>query len=159
MPTYYHGGTPGLPVGEQLRPPTETNIVSSSWALSTAEYEEADLDQRRDKVYLTTDPSIARFFATVWRDPGTHEKGGGAVYEVEVPDAGTLEADPDLASYGCWQANSAVIVRVHEVSVPYDQKLVNNQTALVLAKQEKDRQDQRSRVAAVLNFDGIKGLV
>lgn len=151
MPTYYHGGTPGLPEGAVLRPPAETGVVSETWALTISADLESETDQRGDKVYLTTDPSLAKFYATVWRDPVTRAQGGGAVYEVEV-DGGNVEVDPDLASFGCWQADAATIVRVHGGPVPYDQKFVDERLELVRA------QLKRGEVAAALNLDGFKSL-
>ncbi|TDL41116.1 hypothetical protein [Arthrobacter nitrophenolicus] len=151
MPTYYHGGTPGLALGEVLQPPSVTGIVSETWALTIAAKLESETDQRRDKIYLTTDPSLAKFYAMVWRDPHTGVQGGGAVYEVGV-DSNTIEPDPDLTSSNCWQADAGTILRVHTAAVSYDQDFLDKRLDLTRAKL------QRREVRAVLNLDEFKGL-
>jgi hypothetical protein len=150
--TYYHGGTPELPVGTVLRPPIETNIVSSTWELTVAEFGETESDQRRDKVYVTTDASIARVYAAVWKSPLTNVQGGGAVYEVEVTES-SPEVDPDMASHNCWQSDSAVIVRVLHESVPHDQEMIEKRLAPIRAHQE--RVAQRDEIAGLLKLKDI----
>ncbi|TSE15805.1 hypothetical protein B1A87_007740 [Arthrobacter sp. KBS0703] len=133
----------------------ETNIVSSTWERSVAAHGETELDQRPDKVYLTADPSIARVYAAVWKNPLTNAQGGGAVYEVDVTD-GSLEVDPDMASYNCWQADSAVIERVHEASVPHDQEMIEKRLAPIRAEQaQRDQEKALREIVGMLKRNGI----
>lgn len=128
-PTYYHGGTPDLRRGTVLLPPTETNIVSRTWALVVkAGYASDPTVQRQDKVYLTTDPALAKFYAMQWS-----EEGGGSVYKVEV-DEGSLEIDSDLGQSGCWMADSAKILGVCDPRVPRDEQFIEQMLNLKRAQ-------------------------
>lgn len=129
MATYYHGGTPDLRRGTVLLPPTKTKIISRTWALIVEAGHASDSTvQRQDKVYLTTDPSIAKFYAMQWS-----EEGGGSNYKVEVDDS-SLEIDPDLGQSGCWTADSAKILGVHDPRVSLDQKFIDDMLNLMRAK-------------------------
>lgn len=75
---YYHGGKPGRKRGEFLLPPSKTKVKSCS------EYGAAGV-HRRDRVYVTTNPTAALMFAAAWP--------GGVVYE--VAPVGIVSADPD----------------------------------------------------------------
>lgn len=112
MTTYWHGGHPGLEVGDYILPPSETNTTHT-----LLEYGSIG---RRDRVYLTTEFAGALFFACVHPD-------GGHVYEVE-PE-GELADDPD------WFGTSGVSVecqraRIVRVIVPTRTQLVEGKRAV-----------------------------
>lgn len=89
-PTYFHGGVPGLEVGDQVLPPSVTGTPT------TADYGAVRVC-RRDRIYATTDAAAARVFAAL-----APFGGGGDVYEVELAEP----IDPD----GDWHgpANDSV---------------------------------------------------
>lgn len=93
---YYHGGLKGLDKRRPavLRPPAETGYEHHLGAVSGVEHP----DHRTDRVYLTTDPDIAKMYALV------AHPDGGSVYEV-VP-VGDIEHDPD------WKGDPGVSVQV-----------------------------------------------
>lgn len=78
--SYYHGGPPGLHVGDLILPPSETGVPSCSEFGAAAVH-------RNDRVYLCTDINGAYLFAAM------HPSGKGRVYEVEP--IGGVEPDPD----------------------------------------------------------------
>ena len=78
--TYWHGGTPGLGIGDRVLPPEETQ------APTLADFGMAGVC-RRDRVYVTTDMRVAILYAAM------HPSGRGKVYEV-LP-GGPLDPDPD----------------------------------------------------------------
>jgi hypothetical protein len=99
---YYHGGFPGLRIGELVLPPAITG------AASTASFG-ADRVCRRDRVYVTTEMSAAVLFAA------GHPSTRGVVYEVEP--IGQLEHDPDCMLYGMsFQCEKARVLRVIQLS-------------------------------------------
>ena len=77
---YWHGGTPGLAVGDLVLPPEQTG------APTLADFGAGGVC-RRDRIYITTRPEIAVLYAAM------HPSGRGKVYEV-LP-AGPLDPDPD----------------------------------------------------------------
>ncbi|MFW6010842.1 MAG: NAD(+)--rifampin ADP-ribosyltransferase [Gemmatimonadota bacterium] len=103
MSPFYHGGPPGLHVGDMILPASETGAPSCS------EYGAAGV-HRADRVYLCTDIHGALLFAAM------HPSGKGRVYEVE-PE-GEVEPDPDWTGRPgvSVQAPRAKIVRVHNLS-------------------------------------------
>jgi hypothetical protein len=118
----FHGGAPGLKVGEKVLPPMETGVKSQTLAASL-ELGFGKIAQQLDKVYMTTDVKLASVYAGMWTDPASPSSpaGGGAVYRVEVED-GTLKADKDLLSSDgvSYQANSAVVVDTQYPAVAFD---------------------------------------
>ena len=109
---YFHGGMPGLRVGDSILPPSATD------AFSVADVTDAPADLRakvaevhsRDRVYLTTDPQAARLFAAL--HPAGDEWRGGDVYRV-IPEQ-PVTPDPDYLhdDGGSVCAPSAVVVSV-----------------------------------------------
>lgn len=101
----YHGGVPGLTLGDVLRPPTQTGVKAASDYMPDPR-EAAHV--RRDRVYITSDLHAARFFAAA-RD--------GDVYVV-LPSS-PVEDDPDYLTEPCrsWMCPSAVVVGVVERGV------------------------------------------
>lgn len=101
MSSYFHGGAPGLRVGDYVLPPTETG------APSLASYGAAGLC-RRDQVYVATDVNADVMYAA------THPSGHGKVYQVEP--VGAVTADPDCKvpglSYGCAKARIVAVMSV-----------------------------------------------
>lgn len=98
----YHGGVPGLKIGELVLPPTETGAMSSS------DFGACHV-HRRDRVYVSSDPLGAAIFAAL------HPSGKGCVYEVRP--LGDIEPDPDCDQPGLsWQCERATVLR--RVRVP-----------------------------------------
>jgi hypothetical protein len=103
MPSYFHGGPPGMKPGMFILPPEITRAPSCS------EYGAAHV-HRRDRVYLCTYPEGALIFAAM------HPSGKGQVYQV-VP-IGEVEPDPDWKGPegGSVQVPRARVVRVFHVT-------------------------------------------
>lgn len=80
----WHGGAPGLKVGELLLPPSETGTEHSLTGHALADDVETGL-MRSDLVYLTTDRASARAYAAAYPN--------GALYVAEP--LGEQEPDPD----------------------------------------------------------------
>lgn len=118
----FHGGAPGLKVGDKVLPPTETGVKSQTLAASLG-LGFGKIAQQLDKVYMTTDVMLAKVYAGTWTDPASAKAvaGGGVVYQVEVQD-GTLQADRDLLSSPgvSYQASSAVVVDIQYKTVAFD---------------------------------------
>ena len=93
---YFHGGEPGLNVGDRILPPSITRRPKCS---------EASQD---NSVYVSTDPAIAFVFRARYQ--------GGGFYEV-VPD-GPVEVDSDWGGTAgeAWRASSATVVAVLDPS-------------------------------------------
>lgn len=103
MPTYFHGGYPGLKPGDLLLPPDTTGTEHRLSAIA-AEHNGPAHSTRTDIVYVTTGRDVARAFAAFYPD--------GALYRVEP--AGALEPDPDCdlpdLSWQCAAARVAAVV-------------------------------------------------
>lgn len=96
MTTYFHGGVPGLRVGQYLLPPTITKSKSLS------DYGAAEV-HRTDRVYVTTRKSAALIYAASVKN--------GVIYECEP--AGEIEPDPDCSLPGLsWQCEKAKVLRI-----------------------------------------------
>lgn len=104
-PRYWHGGTPGLAVGDLLLPPEQTGIVRAAYPHSTGHSPRV--------VYVTTALDMARVSAA---DIGTPDARGD-VYE--VAPVGSLLRDPDfkIGRSISWMCRKAVIVAVAERDV------------------------------------------
>lgn len=101
---YWHGGAPGLLIGERLLPPA---VTGTQVTLGTYMGEEgkAPAGYRADRVYVTALHEAAELYATLY-------PGGGWVYLVE-PE-GELVADPDYTEAGVsFACTAARIVEVH----------------------------------------------
>ena len=95
---YYHGGKAGRKRGEFILPPSITKAPSCS------EYGAASV-HRRDRVYVTTNPTVALMFAAGWP--------GGVVYE--VAPLGIVVADPDCNFPGMsFECEKARVLRVRK---------------------------------------------
>lgn len=68
---YWHGGAPGLTVGQEIRPAIERSMPL---AYINQEY---DTDPKR--VYITTDKNLAASFASQWIDAKKMKPGGGTL--------------------------------------------------------------------------------
>jgi hypothetical protein len=71
---YFHGGIPGLEVGDRILPPSVTGTPT------TADYAAAPIC-RRDRVYASTELRIARVYAAL-----APLGGHGDVYQVALQD-------------------------------------------------------------------------
>lgn len=99
---YYHGGIPGLNIGDKILPP---NITGKPTHLQYAQEIAPDGPQRDDRVYLTTEQEIAALFAFSYGMAGQD----GAVYQA-IPEL-PLEDDPDCLEDGLsYQTPAAKIV-------------------------------------------------
>lgn len=95
MTTYFHGGVPGLQVGDTLLPPDQsgaTHTLSAHAKPGTI---------RTDRVYVTPAQDAARVYAALYPN--------GAIYRV-VPNGG-VEPDPDAPDVA-FMCVSALIVEV-----------------------------------------------
>src|SRR5690554_5083095 len=91
----WHGGAPGMNVGDVLLPPDETGFAWTSLAVNE-DVGLANPNYRTDRVYATGDRELAQAFAAYWtREP--NRKGGGWLYTVEFDDD-LLEPDADFPS-------------------------------------------------------------
>lgn len=105
--TYYHGGKPGLRVGDEILPPSVTGRTDSTASIAKSAGLEGAEHVRDDRVYLGTTPEVALLFAAMYPT-----KSGGWVYEV-IPK-GPVEPDPDYSgpSGESVQCPRATILRV-----------------------------------------------
>jgi len=100
--TYFHGGVPGLQVGDRILPP---NISGTTRTLSehAAQLGADSYATRRDLVYVTTERQIARAYAAFYPD--------GALYRVIA--VSPVDPDPDHSIPGIsWQCPEAIITQV-----------------------------------------------
>lgn len=98
MTCWYHGGVPGLAVGDRLLPP---EVTGTDHRLSRYVDANTPHGHRTDVVYLARYEQHARVYAALYPD--------GALYE--VGDACGAEPDPDAPQFAVMVA-SAVITRV-----------------------------------------------
>lgn len=89
-PTYWHGGAPGLKVGELILPPASTGTTITLAAYMDGA-EKLRAGYRADRVYVTTQQEAAELYAALYPE-------GGWVYRVQpwMP----LEPDPDCTEPG-----------------------------------------------------------
>ena len=81
----YHGGPPGLRIGQRILPANKTGVAS------TAKYGAQGVCDP-GKVYVTPLPSAAAMFASM------HPSGDGQVYKVKTE--GEVVHDPDCSKFG-----------------------------------------------------------
>jgi hypothetical protein len=102
---YFHGGIPGLEVGDRILPPSVTGTPT------TADYAAAPIC-RRDRVYASTELRVARVYAAL-----APLGGHGDVYEVALQDPN----EPDGVEVGAGGdsvcAPSATVIRIVERDV------------------------------------------
>ncbi len=96
--SWFHGGVPGLQVGDRILPPdqTGTDHTLSGYAPPGASH-----GGRTDVVYVTSRQDSARVFAAIYPD--------GALYR--VGPAGWRGLDPD-APHEAMMCDSALVVEV-----------------------------------------------
>lgn len=118
MTTYFHGGVPGLRVGQYILPPCESGAKSVADCEGAPEAEQARIERvhRRDRVYLATDRRIAMLWAAL-HPSGTADEGGW-VYRVEP--VGDVEPDPDYLGddVHSWCAPRARVAGIVKTGVP-----------------------------------------
>ena len=107
--SYWHGGVPGLAVGQEIRPAIERSMPVAYL------HKQYDTDPKR--VYITTDKGLAASFAAQWFDAKKLKQGGGTLYRVRP--VGMLEVDPDFdhvpgLAYSC---DSAVIEKIEKCKI------------------------------------------
>jgi hypothetical protein len=100
MTEWFHGGYPGLAVGDWIEPP---DVTGTEHRVSAYVPEGAPHGQRTDVVYLTNAGHVARFYAAVYPD--------GAIYR--VAPAGVVGPDPDAPNDAvmCGRAQVLEVVR------------------------------------------------
>jgi hypothetical protein len=102
---YFHGGFPGLEVGDRILPPSVTGTPT------TADFAAAPVC-RRDRVYASTELRVARVYAAL-----APFGGHGDVYEVALEDP----IEPDGIEIGVGGdsacAPSAIVIRIVECHV------------------------------------------
>ncbi len=92
----YHGGPPGLRIGQRILPAAKTGVAS------TAKYGAQGVCDP-SKVYVTPMPAAAAMFASM------HPSGDGQVYKVETE--GDVLHDPDCSKHGLsYTCDSARII-------------------------------------------------
>lgn len=102
-PIYFHGGVPGLKLGDRILPPSRTGVLAAADFAADHGIETGHV--RRDRVYLTTEIGEASVFAAM------HPSNRGEVYVVEpLPP---VEPDPDYLGPGraSWMAAEALVIR------------------------------------------------
>ena len=93
---FYHGGAPGLRIGQRLLPPAATGADhSGNWG--------AHRVHDPEKVYVTPEKAAALMFASL------HPSGDGRIYRVET--VGLVEYDPDCSELGLSYTCDAAIIR------------------------------------------------
>lgn len=93
MKRYFHGGIPGLKIGDELLP---ANAIGDKPSLTTLVPGKA----RTDRVYLTTDRFCAEAYAAMY-------PGGGAIYLAEP--IGPTAGDPDAPTLSIMSESARVV--------------------------------------------------
>ena len=106
---YWHGGVPGLKVGDRIRPAASLRVLPVHYALDRG----TDYPSDPTRVYVTTDRQAARYYAASYID-GV-EPLAGDVYNVRP--RGELRIDEDLPTGKHFSCASAVVVAVVERGV------------------------------------------
>lgn len=100
--TFFHGGVPGLKVGDYVLPPDKTGTTRTLSQYAAELGGPADT-LRTDLVYLTTERQVAKAYAAFYPD--------GALYQV-LPES-PVDRDPDCYTPGLsWHCPAAVVVVV-----------------------------------------------
>lgn len=112
---YWHGGAPGLNVGDDLVPATALDHLPVLYA-------DPDYGSDPAYVYVSTSQTLAMGCAAQW---GSHfgDRVAGDLYQVEPK--GALEVDPDYAHVPdlSWRCQRAAIVAVYRRSVEMTHEL------------------------------------
>lgn len=88
--SYFHGGVPGLALGDRLLAPSVTGVRAAIDYADVAGVDPAAASRvRRDRIYLSTMIEAAAIFAAF------HPSGRGELYEVDP--VGPVEPDPDYS--------------------------------------------------------------
>lgn len=115
--TFWHGGAPGLQIGEVLLTAQAAVVagrVDTAHALQRG-YADGTTDRRR--VYFTTDREMARGYCGLYK---VDAETSGALYRVQP--IGAVEVDPDFEGRNVsWCAPGARILAVEEEQVDVDE--------------------------------------
>lgn len=107
---YWHGGAPGLRVGDSLRPAVELRDRPLIYAAAASMPGGDEYPANPRLVYITTDKTLARAFAG--KTIGPHGRGGD-LYNVRPRQP--IEPDPDFAAAGIsYTCAAAKIIAVAE---------------------------------------------
>lgn len=106
-PTFWHGGAPGLEVGDMIVPRAELPLSNLDRHLAMVSEDPTDTG----RVYVTADRAFASAWAIRYSNNPYLKARTGAVYRVEP--LGNIGADPDFPhEAGSFTADRAVIVEV-----------------------------------------------
>lgn len=113
-PTYFHGGVPGLRVGDEILPATQVPDARHDYVYRS-DYQGAAFHYDSARVYLTTHEGTATSFAARYLDIRTLTHHPGTVYEVRP--IGKARIDPDYPHSGeyapvYFYAPRATVVRI-----------------------------------------------
>lgn len=100
MRSWFHGGVPGLQVGDMILPPDRSGTEHT---LSAYASEDAPHGSRTDVVYVTSRQDSARVFAAIYPD--------GALYRVEPAEWRGLDPDAPHEAMMCDRAEIVEVVR------------------------------------------------
>lgn len=115
MTTYWHGGAPGLEVGQRIRP--AAGLVHLPMEYQLGEMYGSD----PTRAHVTTDQKFALSFAAKVATP-EGQTYGGSLYE--VTPIGDLEPDPDFPpEAGAFTCKAATIVAVAQTGVRFSEEL------------------------------------
>ena len=116
--TYWHGGFPGIKVGQHLLSPDAAAAARIPIAYTPRERPEHGIVSRTDRVYFSTVQEFARAYAfqTEVVTPSGTLTSRGTLYRIRP--TGPVDEDPDFAGHGVsWCAPEAVVEEVVETDV------------------------------------------
>lgn len=117
-PTYWHGGCPGLSIGDLLLSPRDAAAAGLRIPYTPRERPELGIVSRTDRVYFSTDSDFARAFAfqTEITTPSGTLTSRGTLYA--VAPTGPVHEDPDFAGHHIsWCSTGAIITEIIETNV------------------------------------------
>jgi hypothetical protein len=150
----WHGGRAGLKVGDELLPPSRTGLKWTSRTINESEGLE-DPFYREDRVYATSDRSLAHAYAGYWtREP--NRPGHGSLYLVEFDDD-SIEDDEDFPSSSglSYQAPSGRIIAVEQPSVGWQSR--KHQPIFARILKETNRRARERAAQAESNGENKSG--
>lgn len=117
-PSYWHGGYPGLAIGDHILSPEDAARAGIQTGYTPRDPAELGRVSRTDRVYFASERDFARSFAsqTEITMPSGTVISRGTLYRVEP--VGPVDEDPDFAGRGVsWCSRRATVVDVEEVDV------------------------------------------
>ncbi|MEH0584464.1 hypothetical protein QA942_10275 [Streptomyces sp. B21-106] len=142
---YYHGGAPGLRVGERVLPSsvTGTEHVMSRYVRGTPDFDRLQVTCR-DHVYFSSARDLAVEYAAVYPDGGFYR----------IAPEGDFEPDPDCGIPGlAWRCSAATVVEVVHAEVRLQRSLTLKQIDDLCGLDSP----MGARVVAILRKEGRLG--